>query len=211
MKRRLFIAIDFPSKVKKQIGRVTEELKEKYPQIRWEKKENLHLTLKFLGWVEEKFKMQNAGCRMTRSASSGQANQNSKIEEITEGMKMAVDGIKPFGLQSTKIDYFLKDSLIVWLGIESQEGLFKLAANLEEEMAKIGFPKEKRPFAAHATLGRKRQAHPISEWHSTARNLQDFKMPFFEKFEVREITLMESRLMPSGAIYTPLITRDLIF
>ena len=186
MKKRLFVAIDFPIDVKKQISQMAGELKKKYPQIRWERGENIHLTLKFLGWTE-------------------------KEKQVEKGMENAVLGIKPFWFQLTKMGYFLNQSLIVWLGVESQEGLFKMAENLEEEMAKIGFPCEKREFNPHVTLGRRRQVQPISHWRQVALELQNFKTPQFKKFKVERVSLMESHLAPSGSIYTILKFQDLIF
>lgn len=72
---RLFIAINFPSSVKKQIGHLFGELVKKYPEIRWEKQENFHLTLKFLGWT------------------------GTKIQEISRGVERSVDGVKPLKLR----------------------------------------------------------------------------------------------------------------
>lgn len=197
MKKRLFIAIDFPPEVKKQIGQLINKLKKKYPEIRWEKEENLHLTLKFLGWVPFDFA------------------QGEKLGEILKGMERAVVGIKPFWFKPTKIGYFLRESLIVWLGLESQEGLLKLVDNLEREMERIGFPREKRPFASHVTLGRKRHAHPVFQWHQIAQDLENFPTPQFDPAEsgmkVEKIVLMESHLSPAGSTYVPLAVQGLIF
>lgn len=197
------MAIDFPPHIKKQIGQALEELRKKYPEIRWEGEENLHLTLKFLGWVEDKLKMKNENIKMTM--------KNSKIEKIIIGMKNAAEGIGPFCLRLTEAGYFLKESLIVWLGVESQEGLFKLVENLEKEMEKIGFPKERRPFAGHITLGRKRHAHPVARWRQIAQELQNRRIHQFDQLQVKKIVLMESRLSSGGSTYIPLAVQDLIF
>src|SRR3972149_8712893 len=199
-KKRLFIAINFPPKVKNQIGEAEEGLKKKYPEIRWEKKENLHLTLKFLGWTPFD----------SPSAALGTGAQGKELDRILVGMGKAVEGIKPFRFHPTKVGYFLKESLIVWLGAESQEGLFKLVGNLENEMAKIGFPKEKRTSAPHITLGRLRHAHPVAQWRQGAEELEHFPTPQFYKFRVEEIVLMESHLSLQGSTYTPFATQGLI-
>lgn len=203
MKKRVFVAIEFPLSVKKQIGELVGELRKNYPQIRWEKEENLHLTLKFLGWVEIQLKIKSEKLKMTE--------QNEKLGEILKGMERATEGIRPFWFQPTTIGYFLRESLIIWLGAEVQEGLLKLVENLEKEMVKIGFPKEKRPFTPHITLGRLHHARPASQWRQVAQNLKNFKTPQFEKFKVKQIILMESQPTPSGSIYTPLQIQSLIF
>lgn len=199
MKKRLFLAIDFPPHIKKQIGQALEELRKKYPEIRWEMEESLHITLKFLGWVETE--MANSKWQI--------ANGQSKLDKITAGMEKAVGGIKPFWLRPTKVGHFLRESLIVWLGIESQEGLFKLVENLEREMEKIGFPKERRPFAGHITLGRKRHVYPAVWWRQIASQLQRFQAPQFDKFRIDEVVLMESHLSSVGSTYVPLAVQDL--
>lgn len=185
MKRRLFLAIDFPKGIKKEIGIVLSGFKIKYPEVRWEKEENLHLTLKFLGWTEDR-------------------------EKIDLGMGKAVFNVRPFWLQITNVGYFLTGSLVVWLGVEMQDELLKLVDNLENEMAKIGFPKEKRSFTSHITLGRKRQAQPLSFWRVVASDLQKREIHKFEKFKVEKIVLMESHLSSSGSTYTHLRTTGLI-
>lgn len=192
MKKRFFIAIDFPRQVKKQISEVVERLGGQYPEIRWEREENIHLTLKFLGWVDTE--IANSKLQI--------ANSQSKLSQIMVGMEKAVRGIEPFWLQPTKIGYFLKESLIIWLGAEAQEGLGKLVENLEREMGKIGFPKEKREFTAHITLGRLRHAYPVGQWRQIAQEIVHFKTPVWEKFQVTQIVLMESHLTPVGSIYT---------
>lgn len=195
------MAIDFPLHVKKQIGQAVEELRKKYPEIRWEREENLHLTLKFLGWVDVNIKTKNEKRKTTV--------KSEKLEEILKGMGRAVEEIKPFWLRPTKVGHFLRESLIVWLGIESQEGLFKLVENLEKEMEKIGFPKERRPFAGHITLGRKRHVYPAVWWRQIASQLQRFQAPQFDKFRIDEVVLMESHLSSVGSTYVPFAVQGL--
>lgn len=179
MKTRLFIAIDFPKETKKEIAGLIDKLKRQYPKIRWEKEENLHLTLKFLGATDEK-----------------------KIKEVVEGIKKATLGIKPFWFQLEKLGFFLRQSLIVWLGAKSQEGLFKITQNLENEMARLGFPKERREFSPHITIGRAKRVFPRKKWQKVAQEIRNFPTPPFSKFKVKEITLMKSQLTPKGSIYS---------
>ena len=185
MKTRLFIAIDFPEKAKEEIAGLINELRDKYPQIRWEKKEKLHLTLKFLGGVEVKLK-----------------TQNSKLQEIIKGVKKAVQDVKPFWFQPSNLGYFLRQNLIVWLGVKAQEGLFQISKNLEREMAKLGFAKEKRGFSPHITIGRAKRVTPRKKWERIAQEVRNFPTPPFSKFKVRQIVLMKSKLTPRGSIYS---------
>ena len=175
---RLFIAINFPSSVKKQIGHLVGELVKKYPEIRWEKEENFHLTLKFLGW------------------------SRSKIEEIIQGMERSVEETKPFWFQPEKLGFFLRQNLIVWLGVKTQEGLLKIVKNLEDKMGQIGFPKETRPASFHITIGRAKRVSPREKWQRIALEISNFPKALFPKFKVKEIDLMKSRLTAHGSIYS---------
>lgn len=180
---RLFVAIDFPKEVKSQFADLVDLLVEEGYPLAFEKEENFHLTLKFLGWCQEK-----------------------KIAEIEETIKKATIGVKPFWFKPSKIGYFLKESLILWVGAEAQEGLNKLVSQLEDELAKIGFAKEKRPFSAHITLGRKRRAAPFKKWQRIAEEAKNKFHPKFSGFQVKQIVLMESTLTPDGSIYSILST-----
>jgi len=176
---RLFLAIDFPKETKEELESLIGRLSLKYPQVRWEKRERIHLTLKFLGGVEEE-----------------------RIREILEGIKKVTAGIKPFWLQPEKLGYFLRQSLIVWLGVKVQKGLTQIADNLENEMAKLGFSKEKRAFSPHITIGRAKRVAPRKKWQRIAQEIKNFPTPSFSKFKVKEIILMKSQLTPKGSIYS---------
>ena len=194
MKHRLFIAIDFPEKTKKEITGLINQLKSQYPQIRWEKTENIHLTLKFLGWVKIKIKNQKSKSKMT--------DQKLKIEEIRKGIEKSIQGITPFWFQPDKLGCFLSQSLIIWLGVEVQSEFFQMVKNLEKEMKKLGFPKEKRVFSPHITLGRVRRIKLRKKWQKIAQEIKNFPTPSFSKFKVSEIILMKSQLTPKGSIYS---------
>jgi len=49
MSKRLFIGINLPTATKRQLSTITRKLVVQYPQIKWEDKDKLHITLKFLG------------------------------------------------------------------------------------------------------------------------------------------------------------------
>lgn len=180
---RLFVAIDFPKEVKQQFADLVDALVEEgYPLV-FEKKENFHLTLKFLGWYREK-----------------------KIDEINKAIEKATVGVSPFWFKPTKIGYFLKESLILWVGIDKLDQLDQLAERLEENFAKIGFRKEKREFAFHITFGKKRRAHSTQKWRRMAEEIKGKYGQEFPGFKVQEIVLLESTLSREGSTYTPLTT-----
>ncbi len=183
---RLFVAIDFPQRLKKQLADLVVSLKKEGYPLALEKEENFHLTLKFLGWCQEK-----------------------KLGEIEQAIKKVSQEISPFWFKPTTIGYFLKESLILWVGVEAHEELLKLVKHLEKEMAKIGFKKEKREFLPHLTLGRRRRAIPAAKWRKIAEEIREKYQSAFSGFKVEEIVLMRSTLTPHGSIYSLLNTFSL--
>lgn len=177
MKRRIFIAINLPKKVKKRL----EEFQKKWSQlpIRWVKGRNLHLTMAFLSYLpdEELVKV----CQ--------------DIKEI--GLKHS-----PFLISLTKTSYGPKDKEVprlIWMEGERSEELSLLKKDLDELLSKsIGFVPENRDFLPHITLGRVRKW----DW----KKIEPEERPNIAEdiplsFEVKSIEVMESQLKQGGAEY----------
>jgi 2'-5' RNA ligase len=143
--------------------------------------ENIHLTLKFLGNINP-----------------------ADIENIGGVMSDAAHEFTPFTLKIGGLGFFpgIKRPRIVWVGLggESQI-LFNLQRNLEDRLAALGFPKEKRGFKAHLTLGRIRDAVHQS---IAGQALERFSEPGDQQFTADRIILFRSELNPSGAKYSKL-------
>jgi len=174
---RLFIAINFPQELKEKIGKTIEKIVSDFPQVSWTKKENTHLTLKFFGYVNE-----------------------NQLEKIKEGISKSIEGVKPFSLTFTNLGFFDREQLIIWVGLSDCPELMKMVNNLEKEMKKLGFAKEKRIYSPHVTLGRGKKLS--RETSQKIRNIisQETKNISLQ-FKVSEITLMESKLTSSGPKY----------
>ncbi len=138
------------------------------------------MTLKFLGDVEE-----------------------TQIAPIAESVKTAAKACAPFKIRINGTGAFpdFRRPRVYWVGVEEPTGtLTELQHCIETELAKLGFPKEKRAFSAHLTIGRVKSSEKIGRISSQLEqeNLQS------SEFMVNEIIVMQSQLQPSGAIYTPL-------
>lgn len=174
---RTFIAIELGKEIKDKLSQIQEELKSAQGDISWVRPENIHLTLKFLGELEE-----------------------AKIPEILHCLKELASKITPFIIRISGTGAFpgLKSPRVVWVGVKEDTGeLARLAKTIENDLAKLGFPKENREFSSHLTLGRLR----------SGRN-KDRLIQKLEKIKVLEltqrissITLFKSLLQPTGAIY----------
>lgn len=169
---RLFIAIDLPEEVKQKLGNLRKELA--FPQAKWVKKENLHLTLKFLGQVEEE-----------------------KIHLVSSGLKKALKDFSCFALQTSELGAFPdpKRARVLWIdlekGREETRNLFRL---MDNQLLDLGFEKETREFEPHITLARFKKPAPLLNLPSVG---------FSCYFIAREVVLFESILKPEGPVYKP--------
>lgn len=176
---RLFVAIDPPAAERARIDRLARPLRELGMPIRWVAPEAYHLTLKFLGEVEQE-----------------------RTEELVEAMREAVSGEVPFDLELGGLGAApsLARPKVVWIEIPGDPALARIQAGLEEAFAARGFPKEERPFRPHLTLGRVRRrsrADELTAIGALALEL-DFSGP---AFPVRSLALMESEQTDTGARY----------
>jgi 2'-5' RNA ligase len=183
--KRIFTAIDISDETRKEAATYIENLRSEFPQLRvgWEKPEKLHLTLKFLGDIDEK-----------------------QLNSLIEAVKNTAEQISNFQLQISDTGVFpsTRNARILWLGLKNETGeLQSLNKILETECEKIGFAKEKRDFKPHLTIARLREPHKSKE--IVDRHL-DSEFEVVE-FTVSEITIYESRLQKSGSIYS-VISRE---
>jgi len=177
---RTFIAIELPDRIKKEIEQLQAPLKKTNAFVSWVKPENIHVTLKFLGEVPE-----------------------NKINEVFSATGKALEGAKKFTMSLKGLGAFpdVRRPRVIWVGSGSGEKeLSYLANRVEEEMEKIGFPKEDRKFSAHFTIGRVKSPKNVEKLMELVK-LSNFQT---EEIEVNEVVVMKSQLHPAGAIYTPL-------
>lgn len=178
---RTFIAIDFEEEIKKKLYFLLLELDKVSQNIKWVKKEGMHLTLKFLGEIEEE-----------------------KIPKIEAVLSTISKMYSPFPLRLKGTGTFppgKKNPRVIWIGIEGGQTLKELQAQLEEELEKLDLPREKREFHPHLTLGRvKIQSH----LGGVLSQLEREKETTFGEMKVNKITFFQSILKPTGAEYKAL-------
>lgn len=177
---RTFIAVELTEELKKKIEEVQFSLKKIKTNIAWVKPGNVHATLKFLGEVPE-----------------------DKIENVYEGANKALEGMKCFKLGLKDLGCFpnLRRPRVIWIGVEKgKEELALMQKKLEQEMERIGFPREEREFSPHLTIGRVKSPKNIEQLTELIRDT-NFQT---EEIEIKEVVVMKSQLHPAGAIYTPL-------
>jgi len=176
---RLFIAIEIPEEIKKEMVRVQEQLRKANVDASWPRAEGMHLTLKFLGEVPEM-----------------------KITEIVRGLQTSAEGIGRFRLEVKGVGMFPNPqrARVVWIGLSGDAGkLAKLQGGVEDAMARIGLAREERKFTAHLTLGRIKYIRSRDQWLAVLAEVMDISLP---GFEATSVSLMKSELKPAGAVYT---------
>ncbi len=178
---RTFIAIELPPDIRDYLDTLQAKLKATGADVKWVESKNIHLTLKFLGEIDEK--------------------KLEKVNRILENLALAQN---QFTIRLSRLGAFpgINSPRVLWLGIDSGDAETKrIAATLEEKIAEIGIPKEKRPFSSHITLGRVRSGlnriklvEGLKGWESepAKKNLQ---------FIVTRIALFKSNLTPQGPLY----------
>lgn len=177
-KRRLFIAIKIPNELKKNLVNFQKQFETK--DINWTKFENLHITVQFLGWVDE-----------------------NKIFSIEKDIEKAAQVATPFNLNFENIIFAppQKTKRMIWAVFNCEGQYEKLVKNIFESMKKYINLKlwneniMRRERTSHITLARFKNL-------DIAKNI-DLKRVRIEnkKFKVSEISLWESKLSRDGAKY----------
>ena len=175
---RCFIAVPL-KEWEEPVGKVIEYIRKGISGIKWVEKENVHITLKFLGETEE-----------------------GKREKIADILQKISSQYLPFQIKVTSIGAFPSSSLprVIWLGVDDGGVLKRMAKEIENALIPLGWEKEGREFHPHVTLGRVKKKVNKGWW----KGVLNAKLPRFPLIPVREIILYQSRLHPDGAEYIPL-------
>ncbi|MBA7527691.1 RNA 2',3'-cyclic phosphodiesterase [subsurface metagenome] len=176
---RTFIAINLDPEIKKALSLLIEELDKGHKNIKWVRHEAMHLTFKFLGEIGRE-----------------------KVPEIENVLKMISKNYESFPMKFKGTGSFpsgMKNPRVLWVGIEEEETLTALQAQLEGELEKLGFPRERRKFHAHLTLGRVKSLVNIKE---TLSLLEKYRDRDFGEMNVKKISFIQSTLKPTGAEYS---------
>lgn len=183
---RVFIAIELESSIKENIARIQTRLKVIQGKIKWVEPSSVHLTLRFLGEIEEE--------------------KLEKVHQITQELGKRVP---PFKIEVKGMGVFpgFSSPRVIWIGARDTSGeLGKMAAWLEEALVREGFVREKRKWKAHLTLGRVKF---LKESERLRELIQKEMETEAGKMEVKDITIMRSQLTPKGSIHTSLGKIDL--
>lgn len=179
---RLFIAIDLLPEIKGEISDFCKKFqKNNYPGIKWVEKENLHITLLFLGDTSEDDK-----------------------RLLIERLKEIADEFQPFQLRIENKGFFpnSREPRVVWLGItDTEKNLLRIYSKMTEsfEFLKNKSFKENKSFIPHLTVARiKNIKYEILKKFVDSFILSQLKST---DFLVDGLTLFKSTLTRNGAVY----------
>lgn len=187
---RTFVAIELGDEARTELARALARLARALPGVRWVDAASIHLTLAFLGELEDE-----------RLAAAGVAAEE------------AAQSVRPFGLRIASLGTFGAPAAprVVWAGVGGDvPRLLRLRAALADALAARGFPREVRPFAPHLTLARLRDRLDAAELGRLVSMIQghgagsrgqpvdrlDARLP------VEYLSVMESELARPAARYT---------
>ncbi|MFH5885577.1 RNA 2',3'-cyclic phosphodiesterase [Halalkalibaculum sp. DA3122] len=170
---RLFIAIDLPDWVAARLS----ELQDHGLDIRWTTPETMHLTLRFVGDMEDT------------------AEREQLIENLYEIR------VPAFEMSINELGYFppRKHPKIIWAGIQENRTLLNLQEMVEQACRTAGVEPEDRTFIPHVTIGRV-GGESRKEVHSFFNRNKKIQI---EGIPVDKFILYQSKLRPEGAQHIP--------
>lgn len=163
---RLFISLNFEEQTLRQFENWQRMLQEKGIKGYWRRRDNLHLTLKFIGEVEER-----------------------KLDAIQDALTNVSGKIGEFDLEVRALGVFPnpREPRILWAGIENEPKLITLYRLVQAETAIIGFEPESREYKPHLTLA----SGGIS---GMSKDVLDLGKMLYVKETVTEFHLMQSKV-----------------
>lgn len=169
---KLFFGLEIPEAIKPELLHVQEPV----DGARWQNEQQLHLTLAFLGQVEEH--RVALACDLARKVTATPT-------------AVDVQGVGCFGSP----DY----PNILWAGVTPEQTLVELHQNLAAHLASSGFKVKNHPFKPHITLSRFG-----ARSGSVAAVLKAHENTDFGIMPVNDFVLFESTPGPEGSVYTVL-------
>lgn len=156
--------------------RIQESLGKNTGQPGWLKPHGMHLTLKFLGSIDE-----------------------FTADKVAEALKRAAARVGPFNISTKEVS--LHGRRILWFSFKESDELKVLKEAIESELKGIGIEKDNRPFTPHLTLRRIKKKEIFFEIKEA---LASIERSIEISFKVENIEFMKSELIPDGAIHTTL-------
>jgi len=171
---RTFIALELPEEVKKEIFKIFEDFKNSGAVVgNFVNKENIHLTLKFLGDISEE-----------------------KTREIEK--KLSEINFQPFSANVGEIGFFPSEEhmKVIWIGLASDKVL-ALKKMIDDSLDMLGLSPDNKEFSSHITVARIKNIKDEKIFFERIKKLKIRKM----KVDIKHFSLIKSELRRDGPIY----------
>lgn len=185
--KRIFIGLDLSDAARAACDSHVELLRKKFPDVRvgWELPEKLHVTLKFLGNTDEP-----------------------TLAELEKEVAEIVSKHEPFQLRLLRTGVFPRASRprVLWIGTEDRPAVIQpLFTEIEAACGRFEFPADEKAFRPHITIGRIRDPYAAGELAEAhlGKRIEPVE------FEVRDVVIYESKLQPTGSVYSAVSRHNL--
>lgn len=187
---RCFVAVELDDPLRRALADVQRRIRGGLDKalgpdsrVQWVRPESVHVTLKFLGDVEE-----------------------SRIPDLDAALRR-IAAAHPVGtVEVAGLGVFpdARNPRVLWVGLREGSALIvRLAEAVDRAMSEVGFPPESRPFSPHLTLARiKEGGRAVGRALESQGLLTDSSV--LGRLSVGALALMRSDLRPSGAVYARL-------
>ncbi|MGB2823375.1 MAG: RNA 2',3'-cyclic phosphodiesterase [Phycisphaerae bacterium] len=178
---RTFLALDIDASIRDRLTAAAREFPETGSKVRWVAPENLHVTLKFLGDVPEP-----------------------DAADVCEAVVGLAGGVEPFDFDVAGLRCVPPAGKVRMVWADVAEPTRQMAAafeKVESALGELGFPRERRGFHPHVTLGRVKFTRNAADLRAAADRHAG---TLFGTQHARGIVVYRSELTPQGAIYTPM-------
>jgi 2'-5' RNA ligase len=167
--QRLFVALSVPDPVVQAIARIQSGV----PDARWQSREQLHLTLRFIGEIADAV----------------------AVDDVLAGIDAPAFTLEPHGVG----EFGGKHPHALWAGVRKNEALLHLQRKIETAMQRAGLEPDRQRFTPHITVARLGRAPlgRVMDW------LTDHALFAAPAFRVEEFLLYSSMLTSDGSIYRP--------
>lgn len=170
--RRVFFGLEIPIEIKQRLLQVRAEV----TGAEWQSTERMHLTLLFLGNMEEK--------------------RLSAVREVARDI-----ALKAFELNIARLGCFGQPHApkYLWAGVQPETPVVSLYSVIKNQADSLGLQTECRAYRPHLTLARfKRESGSVDHL------LNEYRETIFGSFQVDEFVLFETQQSAAGSVYTVL-------
>ncbi|MDH3505189.1 MAG: RNA 2',3'-cyclic phosphodiesterase [Nitrospirota bacterium] len=182
---RVFLAVELSTDLRQKVAELQQQLRATLPTVNWVRPGAIHLTLKFLGYVDPAI-----------------------VEQLLTAMEPIRKSQAPITLEIQGLGVFpnIRRPRILWIGCAGDShSLLNLVSQIEGALEPLGFPPEEKPYHPHLTLARIK--HDNSKVGGVLTHSGLLAQPRnLGALPIDRITLFRSDLSPKGAEYTSLWT-----